>query len=844
MTTLEKYLTEDYPIDVADLADIDATAKSVAAIYEIGFERDLAWPYQLVNGAPVRASTSRNAEQGSLAAPETNSEDNDQLSQSTTAMIANSLLRFAGYFRGEDNRRRGFATRANLFPVDGSEEVFSPKKSRNLETIVIEALEDLLKSVSSRTDRLTKSSTYGNDDIFTVAWLAELSKADWTSLDASGALSSKWSELLPRLKDVVRKKADGWANPETRTALFTPKDNNTSAEHAFTVLRLAQTIRRLFDKDLTPSTQASQDDASEQPAPVSMPSAARDELVAESEAKASSEWLETCHRFFEVTLHQQLSFSAIPDSRFDPAELVFCLEGMLICKPSTVDRTVFDRVMLVLSSAQQESAYWRPVKPFLSTPQGLVLFPVSVEIANSLMRACAIFDADQIGDAYGSKCIPLLRRYWQWLRARAVQVQGVGGSAGETMGWHSEHVNDPTRVHLWETSQVMEFLLGYKNALHRHVARTTLVLARFTQEPISYEPWSKTVKNEPVKGLGDELEVYRRIGEEYVVPHMREDADKYYSMLLYGPPGTGKTTIAKGVANALRRRLLTITVSDFLAEGGAQVEARAKNIFTVLMAQHSCVVLFDEIDHFLLDRDSERYTKQDTVFQFMTPGMLTKLNDLRAQQRSLFIVATNYEDRIDAAIKRTGRIDEKFLVLPPAQEKRVEIIKQQIAKAKLVVTGDTGATLSDDDYQSLGRASLFLGFKDIQGTIVRTNSPNGTTLETLRKAFVKRSRTTSIEAYTSRFFAGTEPLPPRETPIGEFLGLIALYCEAHEDELSQGKTGMDKVQERAVKKAISVMRSDDAEGAAFNEDASRKLVEHHAPFLKNFDRVALLLRLV
>lgn len=35
--------------------------------------------------------------------------------------------------------------------------------------------------------------------------------------------------------------------------------------------------------------------------------------------------------FFESRLHEQLSFSSIPDSRFDPADLAFCLEGLLIC---------------------------------------------------------------------------------------------------------------------------------------------------------------------------------------------------------------------------------------------------------------------------------------------------------------------------------------------------------------------------------------------------------------------------------------------------------------------------------------------------------------------------------
>jgi hypothetical protein len=40
--------------------------------------------------------------------------------------------------------------------------------------------------------------------------------------------------------------------------------------------------------------------------------------------------LTTFRRFFESMLHDQLSFSSIPDSRFDPGELIFCVEGLLL----------------------------------------------------------------------------------------------------------------------------------------------------------------------------------------------------------------------------------------------------------------------------------------------------------------------------------------------------------------------------------------------------------------------------------------------------------------------------------------------------------------------------------
>ncbi len=40
-----------------------------------------------------------------------------------------------------------------------------------------------------------------------------------------------------------------------------------------------------------------------------------------------------------------------------------------------------------------------------------------------------------------------------------------------------------------------------------------------------------------------------------------------------------------------------------------------------------CVILFDEIDRLILDRDSKAYSEQSDVFQFMTPSMLIKIQE-------------------------------------------------------------------------------------------------------------------------------------------------------------------------------------------------------------------------
>jgi len=718
---LEKYLNECYPSDIQDVSEVEAILASAIMVFEneADFEKS-AWPYAIPSAS---------------ASPML-------LSQSTTAMIVNTLLRYRGSFNSKVSKS-DFNSKKNLFPIDGA-------LKRCTSGRVFFAIDFLLSDVLTESSLAVRSGTFGNQDIFTIAWLAELVDADFAfepdTASNAEARSKKMNLLREKLKSLIEGKSKEWLS--SKVALFTPL-NGVSEKHSFPILRLVQAGRQL---------------------------------------KAIPDYSEF-FTFFEKLLHEQLSFSSIPDSRFDPAELMFCLEGMLLCGKNSVDRTIFDRVLEVLSLAQNNSAFWRPVKPYLTTPQGMALFPVSVEVANSLMRSCALADGEKIHDTYASKSIQLLRRYWQWLRARAVTKQSTK-SEGTYTGWHSEHVNQNETIHLWETSQVADFLMSYRNMLQQHVARTTLVLSRVKEEFVKAEEWRNLeALYEPVTSLGSELAVYEGIGQDFI-SNRGANADENYSMLLYGPPGTGKTTIAKSVAAALDYRMITITVSDFLASGGAQVEARAKDIFIMLMAQPACVVLFDEIDHFLLDRDSERYSKQDTVFQFMTPGMLTKLADLRQSESVIFIVATNYEDRIDPAIKRTGRIDRRYLVLPPDAIKRLKIIEGLLSKYNLCDSAHF-KDLDETIKQKLSDASLFLGFSDIKAVVQTFSKKNSQDFSALANILEDRARTISLEAYQSRFISSVGKPSLRETPMNEFLSLMALRAELKSIPEVSGKNALN-----------------------------------------------------
>lgn len=464
-------------------------------------------------------------------------------------------------------------------------------------------------------------------------------------------------------------------------------------------------------------------------------------------AAVKSEWFKT---FFEAHIHQQLSFSSIPDSRFDPAELAFCLEGLMICADEAVDPLLFGRVLTVLHANQETSAYWRPNRPFAARPTGEIMLPLSVEGANSLLRATEMLDKSKLHGTFAGQAVPLFRRFWQWLRARKVEFNAM---SGRCIGWHSEHINDTAVIHLWDTSQVIEFLIAYRAMLQRHIARETLVLSGVKIEEPETAVWSNLVSlYEPVS-QGSHIScprVFDQVYSDFVESWTERSPDRNYSMLLYGPPGTGKTTLAKSLAHALSFRLITITVSDFLGTGGALVEARAKAIFQMLEAQSDCVIFFDEIDAFLLDRDSKHYREQDTLFQFLTPGMLTKINDLREKQRSIFVIATNYENRIDPAIKRTGRIDRRYLLLPPDLKKRESIL------------GNLKASKGKVPLSDMAKEAVYLSYKDMKAAVAAANSDKEV-LEKLKNAprsseydvYLKRLRTETTFPY-SEFLAAAE----------------------------------------------------------------------------------------
>lgn len=763
--TLEDYLAGDYHRDMADIRELEGIIERAANVFLYAQAGDGTWAYDV----------SRDEKSAVPASP--------KLSHGTQGMIAAVLSKITG------DSRLPAVKFARL----------KPEFKEHLGAALNAGLKQLEQDVAEKMALI--SGSFGRNDPITASHASELrggqvgndlcTSASKILSSASEAITNLVrvdpngdDSLLPTLPLYYTQPIDG---PDAEGTKPTDEAEAESTKppkylrNAFVPLRIARMVAEsdAYKKNLSSSTNVQ-------------------DQTREGTFEVQPNFKANYRRFFESTLHEQLSYSDIPDSRFDPAELIFCLEGLLIVSPRSVDERLMARVLDVLEARQDESAHWRPNRPLYATPQGMTMLPISVEGAVSVMRSIAAFDENRDFQEFSRRAVSMLRRFWQWLLARSVafelepkvvtaqtlaeaagdgsQPEAGQGNYHKLLGWHSEHVNNPGLIQLWDTSQVVEFMLSYRALLQRSVAGRTLELSglkenrsggRRPDDPV--KKWDQIERDfEPQLGSSKEEQVYNKIRKSFIVPWAENQEEKASSMLLYGPPGTGKSTVGENIAKALGMRMITVTVSDFLGRGGAYVEARAKAIFQTLEAQFDTVILFDEIDAFLLDRDSPRYDKQDTLFQFLTPGMLTKINDLHKLARSIFIIATNYKDRIDPAIQRKGRIDQHYLLGLPDKKRREAILRKEIG------LGDDSTVPSE-----LADNSVFYGYSDIKAAVADAGGKGATKQAVAERLAEPERAPATVASYLKRVKVKDGELDWSDFPPIEFDGLWKLWHETH-----------------------------------------------------------------
>ena len=321
-----------------------------------------------------------------------------------------------------------------------------------------------------------------------------------------------------------------------------------------------------------------------------------------------------------------------------------------------------------------------------------------------------------------------LRKAAEALDERKYPLRGPRADLDAPYGWASGHHGSETPAESWATAAALEFCFALDRLVAEAVRRETFKYAVAPYVP----PATKKIRR-PFLSPNDFLDSQVRRGgksrslrgllsKQFIAPLVdgrktleegRPLPDKVsISAILYGPPGTSKTELAKLIAKALGWPLLALDPSHLTRRGLNEVHAEANKLFGMLERCEQVVVLLDEFDELVREREGEG----DIESRFLTTAMLPKLSALSKRRRIVYLLATNHLEQFDAAIGRPGRFDVVVPVLAPtAAEKRRKWPQIETALAAVPAPARIRAARVLGDLTYLETEALVEKLDDLQG---------------------------------------------------------------------------------------------------------------------------------
>jgi transitional endoplasmic reticulum ATPase len=158
-------------------------------------------------------------------------------------------------------------------------------------------------------------------------------------------------------------------------------------------------------------------------------------------------------------------------------------------------------------------------------------------------------------------------------------------------------------------------------------------------------------------------------------------------ILLYGPPGCGKTYIARHLAEELGHYFVEIIPSELASPYIHQSVIRIRELFDAAAEKAPAVMFIDEFEALVPSRGElggHQQYKSEEVNEF-----LAHLNGC-SEKKIFVIAASNQPEKIDPAVRRTGRLDKLIYVGPPDTEARREMLALHLEGRPVAADFDLG----------------------------------------------------------------------------------------------------------------------------------------------------------
>ncbi|GAB3823966.1 ATP-binding protein [Dactylosporangium cerinum] len=234
---------------------------------------------------------------------------------------------------------------------------------------------------------------------------------------------------------------------------------------------------------------------------------------------------------------------------------------------------------------------------------------------------------------------------------------------------------------------------------------------------------SETVRLDDVGGLDEVVAQFRDVAVSFRHPEVmaRWGATRPQGILLYGPPGTGKTMLARALANEIGGDLREIRTPEILDKWVGNSEKNIQRIFAdARRLRHPTVLLFDEFDS-IISYTGGGFDAAGQMINAVAGIFKQEMNTLIEHNPNVIVVATtNFPDRVDASLVRSGRFDLKLSVPPPGPQARADILTKLLRR--LIARHEVGGfrLFADDlDVAALAAASTGMTGADFKEALRR-----------------------------------------------------------------------------------------------------------------------------
>ena len=205
------------------------------------------------------------------------------------------------------------------------------------------------------------------------------------------------------------------------------------------------------------------------------------------------------------------------------------------------------------------------------------------------------------------------------------------------------------------------------------------------------------------------------IGHEAAKQRLRDDAALLargifdcvpMGYLLSGPVGTGKSFLATCAAGEIG--IPCVMLKNFRSKYVGETEGNLERVLSVLRAMGPVMVVIDEADAALGDRDSDG----DAGTSSRVFGMIaTQMGDTRYRGKILWMLLTARPDLLPIDIKRQGRAEVHIPLFYPFED-------EELTRMFVMLAKKLGTTLDPKDVPSIPQKGMLSG-ADIEGIVGR-----------------------------------------------------------------------------------------------------------------------------